>query len=345
MPNSLANQPRATATDYAQLAAELMRHLRGPKRSRPGFSRFLGYRSNIAQRWETGLCAPTSTRFFAICTRLGVDVRGCVANFLRREPAWLASATFDAASGVAALLAELRGRTLLCDIADRSASNRYTVSRWLKGTATPKLPELLRLIDACNGRALDFVATLADPAALPSAAARWRELSLSRELAYTHPLAHAVLRGLELHTCRQRKVNPEVYLARKLGMSKDDVRESLELLAASGQVRKTRQGWALRARTVVDTGGDSSRARGLKLEWTRVALRRLEAGAPGHCGYSVFAIAREDLRRLRDVQLAYVREMQSIIAASTKSDCVGLYCAQLLDLATPEANAFRSLSG
>ncbi len=45
---------------------------------------------------------------------------------------------------------------------------------------------------------------------------------------------------------------------------------------------------------------------------------------------------------MREVQLAYVREMQSIIATSGEGDCVALYCAQLLDLAVPESNVFRS---
>jgi transcriptional regulator with XRE-family HTH domain len=331
--------------NYALLAADLMRHLRGPKRSRPGFSRFLGYRSNIAQRWETGLCAPTITSFFEFCKRLGVDVNGCVATFLRREPPWLGAAAFDTRESVAMLLSELRGRARLSEIAGRANSNRYTISRWVKGRATPKLPEFLQLIDACNGRVLDFVATFAAPETLPSAAARWRELSSSRELAYTHPLAHAVLRALELHGYQRRKSEAEPYLARKLGMSREEVQRSLELLAASGQARKTRHGWAARGGAVVDTGADPTRARQLKLEWARLAIARLETGSPGHCGYSVFAVAREDLRRLREVQLAYIREMQSIIAASKQSDCVGLYCVQLIDMAAAEGNVFRSAPG
>ncbi len=181
--------------NYELLAADLLRHLRGPKRSRPGFSRFLGYQSNIAQRWETGSCAPTITTFFALCERLGIGVAPCVAAFLRREPPWLAAAAFDTPQGIALLVSELRGRARLSEIAARAGSNRYTISRWLKGKATPKLPEFLRVLDACSGRVLDFVATLAPPEALPSAAAKWRELGPSRELAYAHPLAHAVLRA------------------------------------------------------------------------------------------------------------------------------------------------------
>jgi hypothetical protein len=324
------------------LASEIMRSLRGTKRSRPGFSRRLGYRSNIAQRWETGLCWPTATSFFDICAQVGLDAKARIAKFLRREPPWLASVDLASPSGVAALLGELRGHARVSDIAQRSATNRFSVARWLKGTAIPKLPELLRVIDACSRRALDFVAAFVDPATLPSVAASWQQLELARDLAYTHPLSHAVSRALELQSHPGGRTEAE--LARKLGISLDQVQSSLALLAASGQVRKTRHGWAPRRHALVDTGADPARARALKLDWARLAIDRLSGGAPGHCGYSLFAISHQGLQQLREVQLAYVREMQSIIAASGEGDCVALYCAQLLDLAVPESNLFPSRS-
>jgi hypothetical protein len=46
----------------------------------------------------------------------------------------------------------------------------------------------------------------------------------------------------------------------------------------------------------------------------------------------LFAISRNDLARLHQLHLAYVRAMQEVIASSGPSECVGLYCAQLLDL-------------
>src|SRR5688572_1869709 len=145
--------------DYDLVAAQLLRALRG-KRSRPGFSRHLGYQSNVVQRWETQACWPTAPRFFEICSRLRLDVHECIVRFLRYEPAWLKTASFDDGAGVSALLLELRGRTPLSSIAERSGYNRYSVARWFKGAALPKLPEFLRVLDACSRRVLDFVACL-----------------------------------------------------------------------------------------------------------------------------------------------------------------------------------------
>jgi hypothetical protein len=74
------------------------------------------------------------------------------------------------------------------------------------------------------------------------------------------------------------------------------------------------------------------RAQELKVAWTKTAFERLVADAPGHFGWSVFAVSKTDLARLTSLHLQYVRAMREVIASSTPSECVGLYAAQLLDL-------------
>jgi hypothetical protein len=87
---------------------------------------------------------------------------------------------------------------------------------------------------------------------------------------------------------------------------------------------------------LVDTSADPPRARKLKASWARTAVDRLDAGSAGSFGYSLFAVSREELRRLRELQLQYVRAMQTVIAQSTEAECVALYCTQLLDLAADD---------
>ncbi len=324
--------------DFEALSSELLRALRG-KRSRPGVSRLLGYKTNIAQRWETGRCWPTATTFFGICRRLRLPPERRIESFLQRRPTWLAGVDLERTSGVAALLTELRGRTPIRVVAQRSGYNRFSVSRWLSGAGDPKLPELLSLIDACSRRVLDFVAAFVDPALLPCAAKRWQQLSLMREGAYSQPLSHAILRALELDEYRAGGYRQASYLSEKTGASPDEVRSALEFLSASGQIKKSQRGYRPAQVSVVDTGVDPERARALRLTWTRLALERLEAGRPGSFGYSLFAISRQDLHRVQQVQAEFLREMQAIIAGSSANDCVALYCAQLLDLSLADDNA------
>jgi DNA-binding MarR family transcriptional regulator len=236
------------------------------------------------------------------------------------------------AAAVAAFLRELRGKTPLSVLAERSGYSRFRVGRWLAGRARPRLPEFLCLVEAASRRVLDLLAGIVDPARLPSVAARWRALRVARELAYESPWSHAVLRALELEGYR-RDPSPSL-IAERLGIAVPDVERGLVELTRSGQVRRERGRVRVRRVQAVDTGGDPERARKLKATWTRTAIERLEAGAPGSFGYSVFAISRGDLRRLRELHLEYVRAMRTLIAGSERSECVGLYCAQLLDLGT-----------
>lgn len=334
-PDSAAIRAQSQA---ARISRELLRALRG-RRSKPGFSRRLGYASNIAQRWEASVSWPAAPRFFAICERMGIDVRAAMSRFLRRDPGFLSAPGLTQPAGVGALLADLRGKTPILELVERSGYNRFSISRWLKGSASPRLPELLCLIDASTRRLPDFVAELVDPELLPSLASEWQALQRAREGVYTRPWSHAVLRALELQAPASAAAQVAL-VARQTGLSREQVASELEFLHASGQVAKTRRGFQHRGQSVVDTGGQAQRALELKLTWSRLALERLAAGAPGHVGYSLFSVSRADLRRIRQLQLEYVRALSAIVASSQQSECVALYSAQLLDLAGAEDNVF-----
>jgi hypothetical protein len=92
----------------------------------------------------------------------------------------------------------------------------------------------------------------------------------------------------------------------------------------------------------LDTSRDPERARDLKLAWCDSAVNRLRAGQGGHFGYSVFSVSRDDLLKLRDLHLEYLRAMLQVIRNSTSPDRVALYCVQLLDLDAGPSNVFGS---
>ncbi len=324
--------------DTETLAAELLKALRG-KRTQGGFSRWLGYRSNIAYRWEHQLCFPTAARFLAICARRGVDLPACYQTFFQRPPRGALADSPVSPEAAHAFLVEIRGRVPMAELARTTGYHRQSIARWLKGTAQPKLPEYLRLIQACTRRLLDFVAALMPVEQLPSVADEWARLQLARETAYERPWSHAVLRGLELSDYRAFGHRQPGWLAKKLGLSQEQVEGSLAMLHASGQVRKQGSRYAPRRVLTVDTRMDSVRAREVKASWLEFSLGKLRRGSPGTFGYSLFAISREDLRRIRALHLEYVSAMQTIIAASTNDECVGLYCSQLMDLSELEDNA------
>ena len=324
--------------DYEQIAVDLVKALRG-RRSQVGFSRRLGYESSAAHRWESRRSWPTATEFLSRIETLPLDLEAAYERFFQRRPHWLDENAPGSPEAVAAFLQQLRGKTPINDVAAACGHNRFTVSRWFKGSACPKLPDFLSLIEACSRRLLDFIQTLVDPSRLPSLKDQWLLLQRMRDVAYEAPWSHAGLRALELEHPPGALVP---WLASTLGIREGQASEALELLASTGQVRDRDGQWRPSGTMTVNTGHDPARANALRVTWARLAVDRMAAGVPGHYGYSLFAIGRNDLVRLRDLHVQYVRAMQDIIAASTQSECVALFCAQLFDLDPTSRNALAT---
>jgi transcriptional regulator with XRE-family HTH domain len=326
--------------DPAAVAAEWVRAMRG-KRSQAAFSRRLGYSDSVVHRWESGRAWPTAARFLQACERTGKDVAGAYLTFFRRRPAWLAEHPPASSGAVAAFLRQLRGKVSVVQLARDSGFSRYTLARWFAAKAEPRLPEFLQLIEATSRRLLDFVAALTDPAALPSLSARWSRLQKMRQAAYEETWSQAVLRALELEGYRHATTGNE-WLADTLGIREAQVERALQVLAATEQIEPIDGRWVTRSAPAVTTGRDPATVGLLTASWSKVAIERLEQHAPGHFGYSLFAISRADLQRLRELHSEYLREMQAIIARSKPDECVGLLCLQLLDLSARSDNALAS---
>ncbi len=331
---------KSESLDWEAIAAEWVRVLRG-KRSQAAFSRHLGYQSSVVHRWESQAAWPTASRFLAICAQSGKDVRAAYAAFFLRTPTWLGQHEPISPAGVAAFLQQLQGKMTLVTLSNSSGYSRYAVARWLQARAEPKLPEFLRLVEASSRRALDFIATLSDPALLPSAREPWQRLESLRQAAYQETWSHAVLRALELPEYAQR-AGDSAWLSEVLGITEEQIERALRVLESTGQIAFRDDRWVPLPTTAVTTGRHPATLGILTRAWTQVALDRIEKRAPSHLGYSLFAVSRADLRRLRDLQLEYLREMQSIIAQSSPNECVGLLCLHLLDLRQGDGNALAS---
>lgn len=317
--------------DPRLLAQEWLRALRG-KRSQVAQSRRLGYRTNVAYRWEAGLCFPTAARTLELVGKLGTDVDDALRGFVHLEPNWCAPHSPASRQGVALFLRALNGSAPVTALAARAGLSRYRVMRWLNGNCEPTLPDFLTLIHATSGRLLDFIARFTDPATLPCASQSWRELIDSRDIAYRLPWSHALLRALELDAYRRLPRHDPSWLGARVGASESIVNETLDALEHVGQVRRGRTHFAETAPDTVDTRVDPERARRLKAWWARLGLERLAEGAPGLFSFNLSAVSRADLERLQQIQRRAYREMSQVIAESKPAECVVLHSAMLLAL-------------
>lgn len=330
-PRSALGCAKLVYVDYEAIASELVRAWRG-RRSQPAFSRRLGYKSNVVYRWESRRAWPTAAAAFRAAERAGVDLRGGLARFYRRPPAWLARADLKQPEDVARLLDELRGQTPIGELARRAGRSRFAVARWLKGEAEPRLPELLRMIEATSLRLLDFLALLADPAKLPSVAGRYRELVAAREAAYSLPWSHAVLRVLELAEYRALPRHETGWIARRLGIPREEEERCLGHLVASGQVRRVKRHYVVDSTRLVDTRDDPERSQKLREFWARVALERVERGSEHVFSYNLFSASHADVARIRELYRSFFQQVRSIVAQSEPNEAVVLLCTQLVPI-------------
>jgi DNA-binding transcriptional regulator YiaG/DNA-binding phage protein len=322
------------ALDYARLSAELIRALRG-KRSQMALSRRLGYKTNILYIWEAQKGAPTGAGFLRLAQRCGVDVRQALVQFYRTPPPWLAEHEPISPAGVAALLDDLRGATTLVETARKLRVSRFALSRWLKAEAEPRLPDFLELIEVSSLRLLDFVALLTDPLAVPSLAERWSELQQARRAAYERPWSHAILRAIELEQYQALPEHEPGWLARTLGLSREEEDACIELLLKTGQIEQSAGKWRVRQALSIDTRRDPEAARKLQAWWARVGQERFADNSPGVFSYNLFAVSNADLARIEALQRAHFRELRTIIAQSQPVENVAVVNLQVFSLLAP----------
>ena len=322
--------------DYARISREFVRAVRA-RRSQAGLSRRLGYRSNVVCDWEAGRRFPTASTALRVAERTGIDVRSAIEKFTRPSDGWPRAVAPASPRGVVLLLNDLRGNASIVELAAATESSRFAISRWLKGHTEPRLPDFLKFVEKTSLRLLDFLATLVDVGQMPSLRVEWSQLELARDLAYTAPWSHAVLRVLELEEYRRSPHHVAGFVAERLGISRDEEERCLKLLVQAKHVYLENGCFRIDETRTVDTRRDPVRSRQLRAFWSHVAAERLTAGADGEFAFNLFGVSSADLERLRNLQRDYFLELRSIVARSTRVEHVVLTNIQLVPLTSPNA--------
>jgi transcriptional regulator with XRE-family HTH domain len=301
--------------DATQVAKELVRAWRG-RRSQRGFSLRLGYASNVVNAWEAGRRWPTAATALGVARKAGIDLDEALRRFYRAPPAWVGRVDPASKDGVIALLADLRGRTPIGTIAERAGASRFAVSRWLRGRAEPQLPELLALVEAASGRALDLAAVLARRP-LPSVLAARETVSARMAMARQDPWASVVLSCLCLHTYGETPAHDDAWVAARLGTDPETVADAIATLSAAGLVRREGRHWDTTPLFAQDVVGDPDAMRRLKAHWAREGLARMPGGPQDLFSTNFFTASERDVARLRELHVAYFRAVREVVETST----------------------------
>ncbi|HTQ07949.1 MAG TPA: DUF4423 domain-containing protein [Polyangiaceae bacterium] len=319
---------RRVTGSFELAAAEILRALRG-RRSQRAFARRLGYRANPITDWEHGRRFPTAVEALRAAHLAGLDVTKAFVEFHAAPPPEKAS---GGRYGLAAWLSTIRGTTPVAHLALRAGVSRFAMARWLGGTAQPRLPDFLRCVDAITGRVPDLVAGLVPIESVPSLFARHGAMRAARRIAFDAPWTEAVLRVLEISDYRGLALHDDGFVAQRLGIPVQTVRDALERLETARVIRLEDGRWREDRPLTVDTRGTPDAMNALLAHWSAVAGRRIGARRPrDFFAYNVMSSSRADYERIRDLLRRTFREIQSIVAASEPSERVALLNLELLE--------------
>ncbi len=308
------------------IASQFLRALRG-KRSQVAFARRLGYRANPITDWERGVRFPTAVEALRAAARANLDVAAAFQRFAPgvplpmngREPA------------VDRWLLALRGAASVNDVAARSGCSRYSVSRWLRGLARPRLPDFLRLIDGISGRLPHWVAAFVPIEQVPALSERHRQAEAARQLAFELPWTEALLRLIETRAYRELPEHSPGWLASILGITGEEEQRCLQALLEAGALALESGRYHVRSSSTVDTQGGQAALHHLKQHWCAVASQRLPAPGPSELfAYNVVSVSRADLERIREKLRMTFRDIRSTVAASQPEEVAAVINLQLI---------------
>ncbi|MBX2803661.1 MAG: DUF4423 domain-containing protein [Myxococcales bacterium] len=325
--------------DVDQLSAELLRALRGP-RSQVAFSRRLGYRSNVAAAWEGRRRWPTASRMLQAARTVGVDVDAGLQRFYRLSTPTLNTVDPASPEGVAAFLRDHRRIRTLDDLSERTGYSRHQLSRWYRGAAQPRLPELLSLVEASTQRLLDYIAILVDPTDVACIAREWSQLEAARSLFWRMPHAQLVLVAVNLLDYRALPAHDDQWLAARLGLQLYQVTGAVEALVATGQLRWEDRHLAFGRVQTLDTRRHPEAPVALRRYWNERALEHVECPSTSW-SWNTFTVSEADRDAIVDLYRSTYRKMRAIVAASEPSETVVLVQQSIVQLDTPPASLRR----
>jgi transcriptional regulator with XRE-family HTH domain len=317
--------------NFERISSELVRALRAG-RSQKSMSLRLGYSTNVLYSWEHGRSSPTATQLLEMAERCGHDTRTLLRSFYVKAPPWLNTMkAFPSRAGVAAFIRNQRGDTAVGDLAQAVGVSRFVISRWLRGSGEPKLPEFLSVIHHLTSRLGEWVGLFVDLDELPSLRLEWKRQEAARRAAARLPWTQAVLRAMELEAYQALHRHEPGWFAERLGISARDEQRCLSLLASSQQITLQSELWGPAPAGATNLRKDPSEAVEQRAFWTRVAADRANR-AKGMFAYNVCALSERDLDRLKALQRTFLQQARSIIASSHPVQRVALVQTQIFAL-------------
>ncbi|MEM9188256.1 MAG: DUF4423 domain-containing protein [Myxococcota bacterium] len=318
--------------DHERLSSEFLRALRGG-RSQTGFSRRLGFRSNVAYTWEAGLRFPSADEAMVAADRSGHDVEAALLSYCRVHLGFGAAEKIGdlrTVDGMASFLRSVQGSTLASELASRCGKNRHAVARWLRGETRIRLPDLLLLLEVTNRSLLTFLSGFVSPAQLPTVSADWARVQALGSVLFDGPDIMLMFVGLGLTTYRELPRHEPGWLARRVGISLEREIAALETLRQLRVIAWNGRRWLIDDGSELDTRRYPHAYMDIKRMFGRLGLERI---GDGNFNYVVLSISSSELERLYTLQREVIDRVRSIATEDRHGEDVVMFTVQVAPLA------------
>ena len=209
--------------NYEHLTQELFRILRG-RSSQGAFSRRLGFQTNVAYRWESGLRTPNANDLLTV-----LDIRLSAP----REIIWRFGSPFNQDDPATSdwcwgrWLLLIKGQCSVKALSNTTGLSPQAIRRILRGDVTPKVDRLLQLIQVLTNRLVDFLQLFVEPQTLPSLASLVEIQTAQRALSTQFLNTELIIASLETDAYQALDTHSNEWIADHLQLAPDDVADTV----------------------------------------------------------------------------------------------------------------------
>lgn len=291
--------------NYKILSQDLLRGVRG-RRSQDYVNRKLGFSGNQVYRWEKGLRFIDWSDFVRVCALLDKDLEGIFRiQFGYREK------SLESPQVVRHLLGSMKTP----EAVRATGFSRSVLTKWMKGTTSPQLHQILKLLENPNRLLLPFVRELLGTVEIESLSKYEAQVQRMKDLYYREPVVAGLVAFLETSRFRDKKD----FARRMAGVFRMDgarIENLLREMISLGIVEEAEFPAGAKIRSV-DIRGSFEGALGMRRFWFGHVARALDDLRPrdeDHLfPFFIFSVSEEGSRKLREAHYRYASQLKAII--------------------------------
>lgn len=312
----------------AALRLDFLRALRG-NRSAAQMSKLLGFRSNQYSRWGSGKIVLRLSDLVKIAAATKRDFFAIAQDKLHLSPTCNSAPT---------MLRELTAGTSQQQLAKALGVSRPSVAKWVSGDRSISTDQFLAII-LQGGLSISRFARAFAPEAEWTSLREFSGLEeTEKTLHFEYPWLAAIIRCFETVEYEKLPAHNEAYIARRTGLSREEIAQGMKLLQDYQLITQNRPGgkFSVSSKTL-HTFGPFAEEKKIRLYWMKRAQEFTASlqtkPERSMLGYRVFSYNPKVAEKIRAAYMDFYRELEAVTASEPMDvDRIAFLSVQIIDL-------------